>query len=117
MMTAHSSETQQKLFCLQEGKSPFSGLPLDRINQRFEIHHVKERVNGGGNSLINLQLLPIYEHLAIHFIKFRDKKLSEEERLREFDIVMGRLNQLTEEEKNIFYQLVEEKVGIRVRFY
>ena len=115
-MSVINHEAKDILFDRQEGKSPFTGLPLDRQTQRLEAHHDKEHVNGGKENLENMQLLPIYEHLVIHFMRFRDESLPKEERIREFDTVMGRWDELKAEEKDKFYELVEEKVGIVVRF-
>jgi len=115
-MSVINHEAKDKLFCCQKGNSPFSGLPLDRQKQHLEAHHIKEHINGGKENLENMQLLPIYEHLAIHFMRFRDESLSKDERMREFDTVMGRWDELNSEERDKFYQLVEEKAGIIVRF-
>jgi hypothetical protein len=115
-MSVLDRENRDKLFEQQNGMSPFTGLPLDRRTQRLEVHHIKDRTNGGRKSLNNLWYLPIYEHLVVHFMRFRDSTLSEAERLRGYDTVMGRLRELSDDEKNRFNNLIEKKTGIKVRF-
>jgi len=115
-MSVLKPEGRNLLFNRQNGISPLSGLPLDREKQHLEVHHIEEVCKGGRNNLDNLQLLPIDEHLATHFLRSRDSGLSEEERLRELDIVLGRMGEMNSEEKKKFYGFIKEKVGIVVRF-
>jgi hypothetical protein len=115
-MSVLKPEGREKLFILQQGRSPITGVLLDRKKHRLETHHKKDKWIGGTNELINLQLIPIEEHLLAHFLKSKDESLSSEERVREIDVVLGRMNELSVGEKKEFYRLVMEKTGIVVRF-
>jgi hypothetical protein len=82
----------------------------------LERHHLNEVSSGGDRSLDYQQLVRRTEHLAEHLRRAYDPNLSKEERLREIDTVMGRIGELTEQERIEFNQMVELLVGVKVRF-
>lgn len=107
---------KEKLFERQRGVSTFTGKNLDMSQGRLEVHHIEERIDGGGNNLENLELLPKEEHLLRHYLKWLDGENPKEVRRREFDTATGRLRDLNDEELKTFYDLVEERTGVKVRF-
>jgi hypothetical protein len=98
----------------QMGLSPLTGKPLR--GKRLERHHIEERYIGGSDEVENIQLLPIAEHLVDHLNR-SFLASTEEERLREVDIVMGRIKELKPEELTEFNDLVPKLTGKRVKFF
>ncbi len=101
------------LFEKQQGLSPITGKPL---TGRLEKHHWDPMFDGGSPGLDNQVLLPIHEHLLDHLILSRDMTRSAEARRIDLDVVLARVGELTEAELREFHELVETRVGIRIRF-
>ena len=115
-MSVLKPEQRKELIERQGGVSPISGRKLDKEKQRLETHHVIERRNGGRSDLDNLQMLPREEHLLAHYLNFCNQGGNRKEQELDLDVVWGRIDELTKEEKIKFYELLEEKTGKRPRF-
>lgn len=114
MSRKESQEKKKNILATnQNNLSPISGRPLVG---RLEQHHVVERCEGGGNGVENLQLVPIADHLAEHWRRAYDPKLTPEEQQRELDTVLGRIDELSPEESRAMSDVFEQLTGNRVRF-
>lgn len=111
---SYTKEIRQKLYQIQGGKSPLTGDSLD--GYRLERHHLTELSEGGPNTIDNQVLIPIAEHLGCHLAN-KNKAEDEAKRLKEIDIVLCRIDELNEQEKEHLADVTQKLLGARTIFF
>lgn len=114
-MSSRSRQVKEELIKKQNGFSALTGRSLTGL--RVERHHKIEKADGGNDSIGNQEVVTVAEHLYIHLSRALAAKSGSRRSLREMDIVFGRLKDLSAPEKTELSDLVEQRKGMKVKFY